>query len=96
MASSTGRSHEPPRTIPDPAAGEIFGRLTVIDPTVLKVCPSVPRGLRAALCKCICGREVTVTVCNLRDGTAQSCGCLFRDRARESALQRHAPRRRRR
>lgn len=61
--------------------GQRFGRLTVADPGVRKEVPSVPRGLRAALCECDCGTRLTVTISQLVRGGTQSCGCRQRDKA---------------
>ena len=57
-----------------------FGRLTVIKRAGSR---KTPNGTNQALwlCKCLCGREVTVRGSNLRSGHSQSCGCLSRELA---------------
>jgi Staphylococcus phage HNH endonuclease len=61
-------------------AGDRFERLTVIDPDVRKYVPSVPAGIRSAVCACDCGQQVTVPVAQLIKGGTRSCGCLHRDK----------------
>lgn len=65
--------------------GEKFGRLTVIKQVEKPV--SGPRGGKASgkyyLCKCECGKDVTVQSSLLRNGHTQSCGCLQKDRVME-------------
>lgn len=61
-------------------AGDRFGRLTVTDPAVRKLFPSVPvGGQRAAVCACDCGNQVTVTLTELIRGGTSSCGCAHRE-----------------
>jgi hypothetical protein len=67
--------------------GQRFGRLTVIDPEVRKQVPSVPAGIRAALCQCDCGSRVTMAL-TLLTRRAQSCGCIRLEVA-TAALERH-------
>jgi hypothetical protein len=60
--------------------GQHFGRLTVIErgPNI-----SYENGRSVVatwVCVCECGNRVTVRGRNLRSGTAQSCGCLRRER----------------
>jgi len=62
-------------------AGQRFGRLTVTDPAVRKSIPSRPTGMRAAVCVCECGSQVTVISRNLANGNTRSCGCLHRETA---------------
>lgn len=59
--------------------GAIFGSLTV-----LKRLENDPHNSRWA-CKCVCGREHSVTGGNLRDGSTTSCGCL---RKKDAAFKR--------
>lgn len=69
-------------------AGDVFGRLTVVRE---ERCPLTPgraahgftQGLRGARCRCTCGTETVVNLVNLRNGSAQSCGCLRIDKAKE-------------
>lgn len=55
-------------------AGRIFGRLTV-----LRAVGRDKRRKMLWLCRCQCGKEVTVRGKDLRSGNTQSCGCLHRD-----------------
>jgi hypothetical protein len=55
-----------------------FGRLAVIGEAPAKVSPSGFEA-RAALVRCDCGTEKTVRACDLRQGDAQSCGCMQRE-----------------
>jgi hypothetical protein len=62
--------------------GERFGRLTIIEPEVYKVLPSVPNGIRAADCRCDCGTLLRVSIGQLfRQPGTRSCGCGKRRRA---------------
>lgn len=63
--------------------GQKYGRLTVIrDGDRIK-------GQRRWWCVCECGpTEILVRQAQLRNGTTQSCGCLQRERASESASSR--------
>ena len=58
--------------------GQTFSRLTVIGPAY-----SVG-GKRQWLCACVCGEKPTVAGDCLRRGATQSCGCLLRERAKET------------
>jgi hypothetical protein len=59
--------------------GQKFGRWTVLRRNETK-----PYRKSTWLCKCECGKEVTVRGTNLRHGTSSSCGCLVADmRARQ-------------
>ncbi len=66
--------------------GKIFGRLTV------KECMGKERKALANSkitvtywkCECVCGNTVIVKQSELLNGDTQSCGCLQKDRARES------------
>ncbi len=48
---------------------ELFGRLTVIE----------TRSYHEVVCRCICGKIVTVSKQRLRNGQTRSCGCLRSD-----------------
>jgi len=60
--------------------GQRFTRLVVIADT-RKVTRSYPGGIRAAVCRCDCGGEVTVAIAQLLSGKTRSCGCLKRESA---------------
>lgn len=67
--------------------GRRFGRLTVIEQAAQGYYyDAAPYGkpFTAArwVCRCDCGKTVTVIGCNLRGGRTRSCGCLMRDRKR--------------
>lgn len=59
------------RTIPPPAAGQTFGRLTVLGPA-----DPGPRGHAQSQCRCSCGNVVVVANSRLLSGHTRSCGCL--------------------
>lgn len=61
---------------PMPDVGSVFGRLTVInnDPIANR-----SMGMRACLCRCSCGKVVTVAAVSLRRNNTRSCGCLAID-----------------
>lgn len=61
-------------SIPDPAIGEVFGRLTVISEF------QVYKGGRKALVRCECGAEKLQLKKTLTRGDAKSCGCLFKEK----------------
>jgi hypothetical protein len=70
------------RRFPPIAPGTQFGRLTV-----LGYVGSVKRGRREwrnYLCACVCGEQTIAAAQRLQAGTTRSCGCLQRDRARET------------
>lgn len=50
--------------------GEVFGRLKVIREDDKR------KGKRYWICKCECGKTVSVVTSNLKNGSAKSCGCL--------------------
>lgn len=50
-------------------AGQVFNRLTVIDPETRNA-----RGERAALCRCDCGRQTFAVISDLVRGERKSCG----------------------
>jgi len=51
--------------------GQIFGRLTVIEPGKV-----VDKGVRTWKCRCSCGAEAVVRGTCLKKGSTKSCGCL--------------------
>lgn len=67
-------------------AGDTFGFWTVIDPERHN-----EHGQRAALCRCVCGKENLVTISMLIHRRSESCGCkrhLRMTDAQKEALQR--------
>jgi hypothetical protein len=58
-------------TVPIPP-GTVFGRLTAIEPT------RTTWNRQGMLCRCVCGTEKVVTLCELRSGHTRSCGCSRR------------------
>lgn len=54
--------------------GEKFGRLTAIE-TDKK---SIGSGSRYWICKCTCGKQISVKTASLTTGKTKSCGCLRR------------------
>ena len=58
--------------------GNRYGRLTVIERA-----ENTSYGATQWLCRCDCGKEVTVLGNNLRRGDTRSCGCLRKDILRE-------------
>lgn len=59
---------------PAPSAGTRFGWLVVVTPNVRGT-----NGRIHSLCRCECGREVSVRTSKLRLGHTRSCGCLQKD-----------------
>jgi hypothetical protein len=59
--------------------GQRFGRLTVLKRTDDYISPSGNR-LVQWLCRCDCGSEKITTSASLKRGTAQSCGCLHKEK----------------
>lgn len=57
-----------------------FNRLTVIQEEEPHTFPNGSKR-RRFLCKCDCGNEVSVLLCNLRNGLVKSCGCLQKEQA---------------
>ena len=55
--------------------GQTFGRLTALSYTG----KSDKKG-RIWLCSCVCGTSIEVRGSHLKDGTKQSCGCLYQER----------------
>jgi hypothetical protein len=62
--------------------GQIFGRLTVIQKTTPLKYPSGTKG--QWICKCVCGKLLTVPTCRLKSGNTKSCGCLHLDTSKEN------------
>lgn len=60
--------------------GQVFGRLTVIESTDQR---DVSRSVKW-LCRCSYGNETLVNTHSLRSGHTQSCGCLQKERAKET------------
>lgn len=54
--------------------GDRFGRLVVVHRV-----QNGPRRKVRFLCRCDCGKEVTVLADSLRNGTTKSCGCLRKE-----------------
>ena len=55
--------------------GQKFGRLTVLERDYSR------KGKNSYwICQCDCGNITSVSRCNLRNGSVQSCGCLKRER----------------
>lgn len=52
--------------------GEIISRLTVIK----MVSPPSDKRNSRWLCRCVCGKEITVQLGNLTNGHTKSCGCI--------------------
>lgn len=67
--------------MPDPIPGDVFTRLTVMSKSTLIDGDIHPR----CWCRCECGNETSVRVGNLKQGSVKSCGCLVKDRTRETA-----------
>jgi len=64
--------------------GQTFGHLTVIEPAESRV---YANGWKAAMwhCLCSCGAEKVARAMDLRRGSATSCGCFRREKARRDA-----------
>lgn len=60
--------------------GERFGRLVVLERVGLK------NSSATWLCRCDCGNEKIISAHVLREGKAQSCGCLRLERLREKLV----------
>lgn len=56
------------------SAGEVFGRLTIIEEDIAN-----NSGRAKWVCRCECGSIKTVLGKELRDGSVKSCGCLKSD-----------------
>ena len=55
-------------------AGQVFGRLTALEPIFRHV-----DGYTRWVCRCACGETVRVKTSDLTRGRTKSCGCLRRD-----------------
>ena len=64
--------------------GRRFGRLTVIGRAEDYISPTGKKTVRW-MCKCDCGRSVTVLRNSLLSGHTLSCGCLQREAAESAA-----------
>lgn len=60
--------------------GQVFNRLTVI----CRVNQRSSDGSVKWLCRCSCGNETIVRADSLKSGNTQSCGCLNKERVRET------------
>lgn len=60
-------------------AGQRFGRLTVIERA-----GSTPGGVSKWKCICDCGNIVIASCGNLKNGHTKSCGCLVKEKAKET------------
>lgn len=63
--------------------GQVFGRLTVLQPSHKDA-----RGEWHWICKCECGKQITASGYKLRSGNTQSCGCLKAEILKSGALRR--------
>lgn len=63
-----------------PAAGSVFGRLTILGQL-----PRAADGKMRALVRCRCGIEKPVNVSALLRGATRSCGCLSREKSARRA-----------
>lgn len=61
-------------------SGKVFGRWQVLGPVERR------NGIRFWRCRCDCGNEKWVRAQALRNGGSRSCGCLFRELARQRFL----------
>lgn len=57
--------------------GNVYGRLTVLYRDESK------HGRPYWVCRCSCGKEVSVRACRLRNGQTKSCGCLAKELSSE-------------
>lgn len=62
--------------------GDVFTRLTVDH-----IAGNASNGGRKWLCTCACGNTKVVSASDLNRGDTQSCGCLQKERSRESRLE---------
>lgn len=76
IKETAAKTKTPPRkNTREDLTGQTFGRLTVLGPAEDYVSPSRKR-LPQWLCRCECGKQVTVKGCHLKSGATKSCGCL--------------------
>lgn len=66
--------------------GQVFGRLTVLEEAPAPTEYTTYKGLWYR-CRCQCGNEAVVRRSSLVDGYTKSCGCLRREHARNTALE---------
>lgn len=68
-------------------AGDRYGRLVVIK----EVCPKTRASglVRQFQCVCDCGEEVIAVLAEMRRGNTRSCGCLQKETAANTCLQRN-------
>ncbi len=65
-------------------AGQVFGRLRVIEQGGWYTKPGNGERTARWRCQCVCGVEVVVVVGNLKNGHTTSCGCYSRERTGET------------
>lgn len=66
--------------------GQVFGRLTVLEEAPAPTEYTTYKGLWYR-CRCQCGNEAVVRRVSLVGGGTKSCGCLRREHARNTALE---------
>lgn len=66
--------------------GQVFGRLTVLEEAPAPTEYTTYKGLWYR-CRCQCGNEAVVRRASLVNGRTKSCGCLRREHARNTALE---------
>ena len=64
--------------------GEKFGKLTVIDKDCIKEVGKSKSRRQYWLCRCECGKIISVSTGHLKSGHTQSCGCYMKQRIRET------------
>ena len=62
--------------------GQRFGKLVVMERTDNYITPKGTPIVRW-ICRCDCGKTVSIRGCSLRAGHSQSCGCLMREKTAE-------------
>ena len=60
-------------------AGQVYGRLLVIEQDGFVVRGSAKKRLAAWKCLCNCGNTIRVAGASLRSGNTESCGCIARE-----------------
>ena len=66
--------------------GQVFGRLTVLEESAPPTEYTTYKGLWYR-CRCKCGNTVVIRRSSLVAGSTKSCGCLRREHARNTALE---------
>ncbi len=66
--------------------GKVFGRLTVLEYAGTAKELGRQGTMRYWRCRCACGAETLVGQTQLQNGESQSCGCLQKERLRESMV----------